>query len=77
MVEDKIPRINITIFTVGLEADPATRGFSSEVQIEITKEEERNSFFFPSCSLGGFMSWKETFYETLPNPGPTGMQQRS
>lgn len=45
MAEDKIPRVNITNFTVGLEADPATRGFSSEVQIEITKEEERNRFF--------------------------------
>lgn len=48
MREDKIPRINVTNFTVWLEADPATQGFSSEIQIEIIKEEERNGFSHPA-----------------------------
>ena len=58
MGEDVIPRKNITNFRVWLEADPATWGFSSEIQIKIIKEEERYGFSHPAF----FMPWKETFY---------------
>ena len=48
MREDKILRINVTNFTIWLEADPATQGFFSDIQIEIIKKEERNGLSHPA-----------------------------
>lgn len=43
-IRDKIPRN----FTVCLWVGPTTQGFSSEMQIEIIKEEERHTLFHPA-----------------------------
>lgn len=57
-------------FTVTLEADPTIWGLSSEIQIEIIKEEERHTLLHPALEKILFhMCHKRHFIKLHPNPG--------